>query len=918
MFKRLLPLVFILAAATLCAENQPLITEIGNTPWTPQALPKLIYGTDDRMDVYQETDPQRLTWAASTCALIESALVSQNPDGTYTVGTLAYRHFGLPACEDEPFANQPVAASCTGFMVGADLIATAGHCYATTSYANTYFIFGFNMLDQNTPVLTFSSDQVYMGVELVARLYNSVYDYAIVRVERTISAPGAIPLPLRRDGQLETGAHVGVIGHPSGLPTKLAFGNETVVRKNESVGFFVANLDSYGGNSGSPVINPETGLTEGILVRGDTDFISLGDCFVSNVVPNDGGRGEDVSKSTSFAEYVPEFISGSGTITLDKSAFRCSDAVGIELTDIDLKGAGTALITLTASGGDSENVSLVETASGTGRFTGLVTLATGSLLQNDGTLEALEGETITAVYQDASDGSGQPATVTASAIVDCTPPLISNLSVSATYGNTAVIHFTTSEASTPSIHFGPDCQNWTNTQSGLRNTVHTLQISGLTPLTTYYFQAEATDPAGNETIDDNSGVCYTFTTTRQRLYFTESFSASASPFDLANKMLTFIPLENEDGYSACVQNIFTLPSDPTGGTPLTLRDDSYAQITLDASTPVLLYKEPYSTVMIGSNGYLTFTVGDVTYTPLPMNHFAIPRISAFFHDFRPDIRGTVSWKVFDDHLAVTYDQIPEYDASGAYPDSNTNTFQIELFFNGIIRIAYLDMNATAGLTGLSEGNQVPLDYAAMDLSTAPDCKHLDTDGDELSDLDEVLSAGTDPLNPDTDGDGLPDGWELHRGMNPLDITGDNGPDGDPDGDGLTNLQEFQTGTLPHVADSDRDGISDGQEIADGTDPVEAGRHHSADTNEDYLISLSELLRVVQFFNSSGYHCQTGTEDGFSVGTGLHTCRPHDSDYLTQDWKVDLSELLRNIQFYNSGGYHRDLLGEDLYAPGLED
>lgn len=54
---------------------------------------------------------------------------------------------------------------------------------------------------------------------------------------------------------------------------------------------------------------------------------------------------------------------------------------------------------------------------------------------------------------------------------------------------------------------------------------------------------------------------------------------------------------------------------------------------------------------------------------------------------------------------------------------------------------------------------------------------------------------------DSDGDGLPDWWESKYGLNPTDATGNNGPNGDPDHDGLTNLQEYILGTNPTVPDS---------------------------------------------------------------------------------------------------------------------
>ncbi|MDM8549333.1 hypothetical protein QUF72_04610 [Desulfobacterales bacterium HSG2] len=93
--------------------------------------------------------------------------------------------------------------------------------------------------------------------------------------------------------------------------------------------------------------------------------------------------------------------------------------------------------------------------------------------------------------------------------------------------------------------------------------------------------------------------------------------------------------------------------------------------------------------------------------------------------------------------------------------------------------------------------------------------------------------------------------------------------------------------------------------------------HSADYSPaDRKIALSELLRVIQFYNQGACHCDSGSEDGYAPGTGDQNCAAHDSDYSPRDWRISLSELLRMIQLYNSpDGYHADESTEDGFAPG---
>lgn len=76
----------------------------------------------------------------------------------------------------------------------------------------------------------------------------------------------------------------------------------------------------------------------------------------------------------------------------------------------------------------------------------------------------------------------------------------------------------------------------------------------------------------------------------------------------------------------------------------------------------------------------------------------------------------------------------------------------------------------------------------------------DRDFDGIENEEESLHR-TDPDNPDTDGDQLPDGWELAHQLSPILSTGTDSSTGDPDGDGASNLSEFQSGTDPQDSNS---------------------------------------------------------------------------------------------------------------------
>ena len=145
------------------------------------------------------------------------------------------------------------------------------------------------------------------------------------------------------------------------------------------------------------------------------------------------------------------------------------------------------------------------------------------------------------------------------------------------------------------------------------------------------------------------------------------------------------------------------------------------------------------------------------------------------------------------------------------------------------------INVGIGLTFLGDDSNTDYDHDGLikriETEIGTDPKNPDTDGDGLKDGEEYLTYKTDPLKADTDGDGLNDGDEVFKyKTDPVKA--------DTDGDGLNDgdeLMKFKTSPLN--ADTDGDGLKDGEEVIKfKTDPLKA------DTDGDGLNDGDEVLK----------------------------------------------------------------------------
>lgn len=292
---------------------------------------KVIYGEDHRKEVSEAT-PFQQKLASSAASMISEKEMSRDPlkpglvqfnqkslsDWLASQGEEESSKFtklfspkvqdaakkGISFCENERFVDQPNPSMCSGFLIAPDLVVTAGHCAEVPGFCSEYrWVFGFQVNPETKKAgVDIKEENIYKCKKVVSSLLSMPLglDYAIVQLDRKVK--DREPLEIRNDSQIENNAPLVVIGSPSGLPLKVAAGGN--VRNNQHPYYFNANLDTFQGNSGSAVFNAETGVVEGILVRGEEDFVpnQALRCIEAKKCKDNECRGEDITRLTAIPE----------------------------------------------------------------------------------------------------------------------------------------------------------------------------------------------------------------------------------------------------------------------------------------------------------------------------------------------------------------------------------------------------------------------------------------------------------------------------------------------------------------------------------------------------------------------------------------------------------------------------------------
>ncbi len=263
--------------------------------------------------------PALLRHAARTCYLIGAAAIASRRARRLRLHRDTYGPYNS-LCPDEPFWQQPVAIErsaggpgdfgYTGYLISPDTVLTCWHGWEYFSSRAQVAVLGYAVQPADGDPTELPSAQVLPVAAYPAAMSVSGEvqgsgrgDWVLLQLEHPVTHLGSLPAPLI--GSPRAGCTVYTLGHPCGLPLKLA---DSATVLNLQDGVFRTDLDTFAGNSGSPVFDAENHALIGMVIQGQAgkgDFVPAPDrsCYIVNHIQR-GGAGQLSVTADSFGTAV--------------------------------------------------------------------------------------------------------------------------------------------------------------------------------------------------------------------------------------------------------------------------------------------------------------------------------------------------------------------------------------------------------------------------------------------------------------------------------------------------------------------------------------------------------------------------------------------------------------------------------------
>jgi len=250
----------------------------------------IYWNTDTRQDFYKLDDAVKQSTSCVGAIVNFSSLKPSGKDTFKLNAGILGDSFRLDTSQQ--FSKQPsfdpnlhIGPFGTSFVVkikDEEYLITAGHLLwhengeprTPAEIADLRVVFGFVMKNEDdNPTLNIHKDRIYNINEVITCKNDSKDDWAICRLDRPVVSEYVTPCKRISLDEVRINNPLYVLGHPSGLPMKQASG--IVKESDPSNSFFKTDLDTFTGNSGSPVFNAITNEIVGILIFGVGDYADV-------------------------------------------------------------------------------------------------------------------------------------------------------------------------------------------------------------------------------------------------------------------------------------------------------------------------------------------------------------------------------------------------------------------------------------------------------------------------------------------------------------------------------------------------------------------------------------------------------------------------------------------------------------------
>jgi V8-like Glu-specific endopeptidase len=262
-----------------------------------------VYGEDNRKDFFEVQDNEvRELSKAILYRIDKHELRGWTFQRYWKIITKKLEDKGV--CKDEKFSDQDtIRIGCSAVLIGKKKVLTGGNCISSFTCNNDlyYWTFGYYKGTSDQSFEKLHKKNFFKCKEIVKRVYDpaSGRSFAIFTLKKDVK--GIKPVKVSTVPLKDTDELI-IMGHPSGLPLKIAEG-AAVIDQDQSL--FISNSDIRGETVGSMAFNKKTKELVGLLIYGTYNYQYSYETYCNQVSRSENNQAQELFlKSNIFSEYL--------------------------------------------------------------------------------------------------------------------------------------------------------------------------------------------------------------------------------------------------------------------------------------------------------------------------------------------------------------------------------------------------------------------------------------------------------------------------------------------------------------------------------------------------------------------------------------------------------------------------------------